>query len=192
MKMVNHTNGCKENPKKPYYLAEHLTFLDTFIKKRKSRGKSHPQSLELVYESDDSQPSGSNNFGDFAESLQHHFSESSNSSTPEAAPKQSQLKRKTQSQTVSDANNAAFRYPSFEAMKKPRSEANQYDDPDEAFLKSMLTDMKMMNDYQKRNFKAGVLNLAGQILNQPLMIPPVCPITSNDVKPFSFVNENDG
>ena len=37
-------------------------------------------------------------------------------------------------------------------------------DPDMAFFQSVLPDMQLMNDTQKRQFKIGILNLAQQIL----------------------------
>lgn len=48
-------------------------------------------------------------------------------------------------------------------LKRKRSEESD-EDPDMMFLKSLLPDMKSMNDSQKRKFKIGILNLSDNIL----------------------------
>lgn len=186
VKQMNYPpSGSAAKPKSSYYLAEHLDFLDMFIKIRKPRG--NVKSPESPSGLDTSQCHfGSGHFGDTEESVQQ--SDTSNTSTSEPDMSRLPYKRKSGYQTkprnqmnpMHSDMNTAFQY--FEQRKNLRAQGKQSEDPDESFLKSILPDMKCMNEHQKRNFKVGILNLAGQILNQPVMVPHLPFIGSSSLK----------
>lgn len=63
-------------------------------------------------------------------------------------------------------NNSAYEY--FQSKKNTSKivHENKPQDPEVSFLMSVLPDFKEMNADQKRRFKIGILNLAGNILNE--------------------------
>ncbi|XP_050506511.1 uncharacterized protein LOC126884572 [Diabrotica virgifera virgifera] len=82
---------------------------------------------------------------------------------------ESKLKKlKTAHVTLEDVNKVVLDY--FEENKKKQSTNRPFDsandDADVQFLLSLLPDLKKMTDRQKRKYKVGVLNLAGQILDE--------------------------
>jgi hypothetical protein len=102
---------------------------------------------------------------DDSSQLQHLASPEYNFVTP--APRK-RRKNSTSSISIDDANRSAFDF--FQAKKKE----NKQEDPDLSFLKSILPDMKEMTGDQKRRFKVGILNLAGQILSESTVSPAQC------------------
>lgn len=66
--------------------------------------------------------------------------------------------------TLEDVNKSAFEY--FQMKKQTPQKTSTDNDADSLFLLSVLPDMKKMTDRQKRKFKVGILNLAGQILDE--------------------------
>lgn len=100
-------------------------------------------------------------------------------STPEPGRRTSSDKKRLRNKksSLDDLNKAVIDY--FENKKKRLELAPAITDPDAAFLKSILPDMKKMSEANKRNFKVAVIQLAGQYLNEPvtitspLSVPPV-------------------
>ncbi|CAH2007606.1 unnamed protein product [Acanthoscelides obtectus] len=80
--------------------------------------------------------------------------------------------------SLADVNKSAFEF--FEKKKqapyKPPAFTN--DDADVQFLLSLLPDLKKMSDKQKRKYKVGVLNLAGEILDEPVVSHISAPLFS--------------
>ncbi|CAH2001679.1 unnamed protein product [Acanthoscelides obtectus] len=80
--------------------------------------------------------------------------------------------------SLADLNKSAFEF--FEKKKqapyKPPAFTN--DDADVQFLLSLLPDLKKMTDKQKRKYKVGVLNLAGEILDEPVVSHISAPLFS--------------
>lgn len=179
MKQLNkNTSGSAAKSKKQYYLADYLCFLDTYIKSRQPTGNLQPLSPEIADEhsnstQDLSDVDESRDTNEFSRQAISITTDTSAPSTPEpstSASVQSGYKRqRKRSATINEVNTAAIDY--FEFRKKQHNSASSATDPDEAFLKSVLPDMKNMTETQKRNFKVGVLHLAGQILNQPVVTP---------------------
>lgn len=96
----------------------------------------------------------------------------------------------TQNQvTLEDVNKSAFEY--FEKKKQApyRPPALTNDDADVQFLLSLLPDLKRMTDKQKRKYKVGVLNLADEILDEPLLPLTTVPLCSPDaVRSYSSLS----
>lgn len=131
---------------KEYYLAPHLHFIDQFLRPRKMKGGFRPKLQQLSSESDteDNVGSGSTSPPPIEESF------------ISGGPLQGR------SPTLKDVNKSAFDY--FN-QKNYQAKSNSLD-PDLAFLQSVLPDLKAMSSDQKRRFKIGVLNLAGQLLSE--------------------------
>ncbi|XP_028164360.1 transcription factor Adf-1-like [Ostrinia furnacalis] len=181
-------SGSAAKSKKPYYLSEYLHFLDTFIRSRTPTGNVQSQSVETDKERESEvTEEQSNSIPDISDADEESFtrdetleanripglSDYSNPSTPETSvPIQSNFYRRKNKQatSLSEVNRSAIKY--FDERKKRQNSAPAVLDPDEAFLKSVLPDMKNMTEAQKRNFKVAVLRVAGEILNQPVVTPP--------------------
>lgn len=73
------------------------------------------------------------------------------------------LKTKQRGVQLDDVNRAAFDF--FNSKKKKI--VPEEEDPDLFFLKSLLPDMKSMNDDQKRRYKMQMISVAGSILSEP-------------------------
>lgn len=195
-------SGSAAKSKKPYYLAEYLTFLDTFIKSRAPTGNLGLQSPEVsdeIYNSEEQSNSTQDlsdideestaSLRDISQSLRRPThnpldTDTSATSTPEPSSSnvaKSNIKRlrNKNTSTLSELNRTAINY-FEERTKRTQNSVTSVMDPDEAFLKSVLPDMKNMNEYQKRNFKVAVLHLAGRILNQPV-IAPVSSVPLQDI-----------
>ncbi|XP_050308275.1 uncharacterized protein LOC126744762 [Anthonomus grandis grandis] len=71
--------------------------------------------------------------------------------------------------SLADVNKSAYEF--FEKKKRApyRPPAFTNDDADVQFLLSLLPDLKKITDKQKRKYKVGVLNLADEILDQPVV-----------------------
>jgi len=73
------------------------------------------------------------------------------------------LKTKQRGVQLDDFNRIAFDF--FNSKKKKI--VPEEEDPDLFFLKSLLPDMKSMNDDQKRRYKMQMISVAGSILSEP-------------------------
>jgi len=73
------------------------------------------------------------------------------------------LKTKQRGVQLDDVNRAALDF--FNSKKKKI--VPEVEDPDLCFLKSLLPDMKSMNDDQKRRYKIQMISVAGSILSEP-------------------------
>ena len=149
-----------------------MNFLDTFIRTRTPTGNL--QSSPAQTAENDEAPTFFTDFEDQANSISNvsdDILDTAATSTPEPGTSTSQSKyyrRKTkQTFTLNDVNKSAMNY--FEE-KKRQSSAQIVQDPDEAFLTSVLPDMKNMTETQKKIFKIAVLCIAGEILSQPVVM----------------------
>ncbi|GBP17865.1 hypothetical protein EVAR_7858_1 [Eumeta japonica] len=161
--------------KKPYYLAEYLQFLDAFVKSRIPTGNlqstSHPEKegQTIKQELTDGECSTLSESSEYSNTVSEVNAEATNIVATQSRTYTTRKRRKRKA-TVEDLNGATVQYP--EGKKKCQQSFQSTTDPDMAFLQSVLPDMKNMNEMQKRNFKVAVLNIAGQILNQPVTLPP--------------------
>ncbi|XP_074042252.1 uncharacterized protein [Leptinotarsa decemlineata] len=88
--------------------------------------------------------------------------------------KKPKIIKNTQNQvTLEDVNKSALEYFNKKKEASYRPPALTNDDADVQFLLSLLPDLKKMTDKQKRKYKVGVLNLAGEILDEPLTSAPL-------------------
>lgn len=161
---------------KPYYLASHLQFLDSFLKSRPSRANiiAKGQSTQQKVENSDDDTSNIENESDTQGSTQNTNQLTSNS--PPSTPLPAQIpehnhssghrkRRRSPVANVHDMNTSSCTY--FEAKQRlieQQGNSASHCDPDMAFFQSILPDMKAMNDRQKRSFKMGILRLADEIL----------------------------
>lgn len=160
-KYLNKTvpSGSSAKPIKPYYLAENLQFLQPFTKSRKSKGNSKQIQDKNTAKETDSSKSESE-----SDAALNDANECAEKSTPEAVhvPKKKKETRKYPS--LQEVNSSAFEYFQKKHSKLQECSEKNTEDPDRAFLISVLPDMKKMTDTQKRKFKIGILKLAGEIL----------------------------
>jgi len=93
-------------------------------------------------------------------------------------PPNKHFKTSKQSISISDVNNSAYEY--FQSKKNTSKivHENKPQDPEVSFLMSVLPDFKEMNADQKRRFKIGILNLAGNILNENTYKPTLEPFNN--------------
>lgn len=169
LKSLSGTSGSAAKTKRPYYLAEYLHFLQPFTKSRKSKGNisfppseiSSPEETQEVERdvSDQHEHDPQDSFPQPSNTVVNVPVEDEGFATP-ISQKIKKFKKATVS--LSDLNKTAVEYfQSRQADKEKKTE-----NPDLNFLKSLLSDMNEMNSDQKRRFKIGILNLAGQILNE--------------------------
>lgn len=93
----------------------------------------------------------------------NEYAEKSSSEVVHVPKKKKETKKYPSLQEV---NSSAFEYFQKKRTKLQECPEKNTEDPDRAFLISMLPDMKKMTDSQKRKFKIGILNLAGEILEE--------------------------
>lgn len=112
------------------------------------------------------------------------------SSTSLLSENKRKRKKSTQNQvTLEDVNKSAFEY--FERKKQtPASTTDDGDDADKLFLLSLLPDLKKMTDKQKRKYKVGILNLAGEILDEPQVSHTSAPLFSPTSSDSSLVMQS--
>lgn len=189
LKYINTPSGSAAKKKKPYYLAEYMTFLLPFTKSRTM--KSNIQTASPVADSGNSDSELDNNDelsnSQYEEGLQNEAfspitprhssytpdsfapaSEVTRASTSNKVSKKSRMSLNKSGPTLDDVNKSAFQY--FENKKASNqitSGKRQIDeDPDVLFLLSLLPDIKKMNDNQKRRYKIEMLTSAGNILDE--------------------------
>nr|CAD7411071.1 unnamed protein product [Timema poppensis] len=194
-------SGSGARTKKPYYLAGHLQFLQPFTKSRKSQGNistTQPVIYSLKTEQTQEEHDVDNNFDKEPEDARTEDRQTKRDISPKVASKPSEdnsfrtQASKKQKKTpkcptsIAEINRSASDY--FESKNTSCAEMNS-DDPDLAFVKSVLPDMKEMNNYQKRRFKIGILNLAGQILSE--YKPTVSPVLSASSASSTTMNPFD-
>lgn len=201
LKSLSGTSGSAAKAKRPYYLAEHLHFLQPFTKSRKSIGNipvplSQVCSPEEIHE----EQNDINNFEDGSEDLlseQHLSSNIAHTSSQGGSfstPTNTSTVRKV-SASLEEVNKSALEYFQYKKAVTEKKTEN----PDLDFFKSILPDMREMNADQKRRFKIGVLNLAGQILSEytPSALPQnpcqplsqsTCPYENNDAADINLGN----
>ncbi|VEN39139.1 unnamed protein product [Callosobruchus maculatus] len=174
--------GAKQ--RKPYYLASHLQFLNSFLRSRQSKGNivadaEEKAAQEEARDSDDESQNG--DITDmFDETTQDSFPDEITTipTTPRTPPPPEsngensfRKKRKSLMATLADVNSSACKY--FEAkqqfIEQRQNNKTRQLDPDMAFLQSFLPNMQAMNDRQKMRFKRGMLELAEGILYPPLV-----------------------
>lgn len=157
-KLLSLPAGSAAKKVKEYYLAQHLHFLDKYLKSRPSKSNLEPQCRSDTH-TDESEL-------DEEESMSP-FRPPSHSPSPQAqnhpSPLSSDSSKKSKMPTLKDVNQSAFDY--FNRKRQNIEKQMQPLDTDLAFLQSMLSDMKAMNLVQKRRFKMGVMQLAAQILD---------------------------
>ncbi|KAK7868962.1 hypothetical protein R5R35_002594 [Gryllus longicercus] len=170
--------GSSESPgnskfRRPYYLAEYLNFLKPFTKPRKPKA-SDQNVMALVTFPD---ITNEENSEDESEGLlkKEYFCEDNESQQNEVtSPVEEQslsfmscskrIKRDPEHCASNDVTRSSFDvYQLRQNFSECRAES---EDADFLFLRSILPDMKEMNKAQKRKFKIGILNLAGEILNE--------------------------
>ncbi|XP_030747119.1 uncharacterized protein LOC115875744 [Sitophilus oryzae] len=138
LKYINTPLGSAAKKKKPYYLAEHMTFLTPFTKSEYEEGLENeafsPISPRLSsYTPDSAAPA----------------SEVTRTSKSSKVFKKSRLSFNKSGPTLDDVKKSAFQY--FESKKA---------------LNQITSDIKKMNDNQKRRYKIEMLTSAGNILNE--------------------------
>lgn len=177
---------------KQYYLADHLHFLDTFLKSRQSKGNIVTE-VEVTEEGgggggdeEEEEEAGGGEEDDTQSSTQgandpitaNQDTPKPNTSLPPPTSEQKKdsgyRKRTRPSTSLSDVNSSALKY--FEIKQrlldqKSQSNSNPNPDPDLAFLHSILPDMKAMDSRQKRRFKMGVMQLTDDILKDTDVSP---------------------
>ncbi|GLV33563.1 hypothetical protein CBL_20280, partial [Carabus blaptoides fortunei] len=139
--------------RRPYYLADHLSFLHPFTKTRAMKNTDTSALQDELHS---------------AITISDHSSHASweeDTSSAAVVPAASVVSRKRK--------NKLLPYDSMHAKRTPMTNTSasstsneQNTDPDYAFLLSILPDMQVMTGEQKRRFKIGILNLAGQILEK--------------------------
>lgn len=172
--------------------------MDSFLKSRQSKGNFKTE-LEVRQEKEET--SGDENLNEttfkdndatqsFTQDDNHPTTDAMpQPSTPLAAPppeaKQNSgyRKRTTSAANLSDVNTSAFKY--FETKKKLLEQkqcgSSTLPDPDMAFVRSILPEMKAMNERQMRKFKLGVMQLADDIINDT-----VVPSSISSVATFNY------
>lgn len=150
-----------DGKRRPYYLADHLSFLHPFTKTRAMKlNDTSPESPEQDTELHP--PIETKYLQDINSQSSHQSScEEDSASSLATAPR-----NKRKGKLVSYETMLAKRTSTNGSTTASNSGDGQNPDPDYSFLLSVLPDMQEMNSEQKRRFKIGILNLAGQILKK--------------------------
>lgn len=169
-------SGSAAKVKRPYYLAEALNFLQPFTKSRKSKGIYKfpevpivsPEATQVVQSEspNDSEDELHDSVPEHEESNSggQQFSQVEHLGTPTVKRiAKSKSNPKKNDVSLADVNRSANDY--FR-LKASSTKEKKPENPDLDFFKSVLPDMNEMTSDQKRRFKMGILNLAGQILNE--------------------------
>ncbi|KAG8299637.1 hypothetical protein J6590_095761 [Homalodisca vitripennis] len=170
-------SGSATKQIKQYYLAEHLNFLDNFLKSRQSMAREEEEQNSEDEQLDDGTVEERDATQDSAQDANLPTSgDTSKASRPAPIPPtltteqksdSGYRKRKTPFTSLSEVNGSAFKY--FETKQRFLNQTSQRTstepDPDLAFLHSILPDMKAMDARQKRQLKIGVMKLADETLN---------------------------
>lgn len=176
-KLLSVPSGSSAKKVKEYYLAQHLHFLDRYLKSRPSKSNLQSQCRSDTH-TDES---------DLDEEPMSPFRPPFHSPSPQAqhhpSPLSSDSSKKSKTPTLKDVNQSAFEYFNRKRQKSEKENVQPLD-TDLAFLQSMLPDMKAMNLVQKRRFKMGVMQLAEQILGNEATS------TSEPVAPPSTIEQN--
>ncbi|KAL5237737.1 hypothetical protein ACI65C_005147 [Semiaphis heraclei] len=164
-------SGSGAKPKRPYYLAEYLNFLEPFTKSRKQTGNI-PVNLNTVNENlNENDLENSDDQADDNESADQSFDNFSDPNSKEdslyspstSSANVNKNKKKLAPVLLSDVNKAALDF--FSKRKKTDTE----EDMDLCFLKSLLPDMKLMTPDQKRRYKVQMINAASCILSEHIV-----------------------
>lgn len=154
-----------DGKRRPYYLADHLSFLHPFTKTRAMKlNDTSPASLEQ--DSELHPPIETKYLQDINSQSSHQSSceedSASASSLATTAPRNKRKGKLVSYETMLAKRTSTTN----DSTTTSNSSDGQNPDPDYSFLLSVLPDMQEMNGEQKRRFKIGILNLAGQILKK--------------------------
>lgn len=166
MKNNNKPSGSCSKRIKPYYLAEQLRFLDSFTKSRTPKGVYKVEESVLGSSTLNTPECGT------AIQIDGDAEHSRDTPTPSFTDKRTtndqidenfsianKIIKKNKYVSLKDVNASAMSY--FESRKLASSKEKQ--DPDLAFMYSLLPDIKDMTNEQKRRFKIGTLQLISEI-----------------------------
>ncbi|XP_046687185.1 uncharacterized protein LOC124372825 [Homalodisca vitripennis] len=207
-KLTKLPSGSATKKIKQYYLAEHLNFLDNFLKSRQSKGnitevetaQEEEQQNSEDEQLDDSTVEERDATQDSAQDANLPTTgDTSKASKPAPIPPtltteqkkdNGYRKRKTPFTSLSDVNSSAFKY--FETKQRLLNQTSQKTstepDPDLAFLHSILPDMKAMDARQKRQFKIGVMKLADETLNNVEISSVASASTRSSASTFNYTS----
>lgn len=193
LKTAKLPSGSGTRRKKPYYLAEFLSFLEPFTKSRKQSGNLggdsttfSSQPASLLQTEDDEQNANI----DSPSSIQLEESAFSDISVSDATTTKSTLLSeqsitaippmkvvKLSKVSIDDVNKAALEFFNARTSKKPVEAEN----PDLNFFKSLMPDMAEMNSDQKRRFRIGILTLMQDILSEKTSASTISTVLPNIV-----------
>lgn len=183
----NASSDPAENNKRPYYLADHLSYLLPFTKPKKSHTENEGPYLEdsisrfLEMESCISDQNIEGDELEPNEEIEYKYAPTEVSETDkcERLDPAAENSNKRSQPVHSDSPQRCEKYRRLDAAQElqvgksslPPQNAIDYSDSDMLFLMSLLPDLKRMNDYQKRKYKIGILRMGGEILNEHPAIP---------------------
>ncbi|XP_065074684.1 uncharacterized protein LOC135698567 [Ochlerotatus camptorhynchus] len=200
-----------ESSKRPYYLAEHLSYLLPFTKPKKSQAENDAPYLEdsisrfleidssisdQIIEGEELEPNEEIEF-------KYQFREPSETDKSERFDHGSGSSNKRDAPVHSDSHLMHEKYRRLDGsgdfpceVKRSHQTQNtiDYSDSDVLFLMSLLPDLKRMNDYQKRKYKIGILRMGGEILNEHPAAPSAssCQRTTRRNSSSSYMSPDSG
>lgn len=198
-----------ESSKRPYYLAEHLSYLLPFTKSKKRQGESDAPYLEdsisrfleldssvsdQIIEGEELEPNDEIEF-------KYQFREPSETDKSERLDHGSASSSKREAPVHSDPPQMREKYRRLDVtedfpgdVKRSYQVQNtiDYSDSDVLFLMSLLPDLKRMNDYQKRKYKIGLLRMGGEILDEHPAAPATSQRTTRRNSSSSYMSPDSG
>lgn len=197
-----------ENNKRPYYLAEHLSYLLPFTKPKKSQTDNDGPYLEdsiSRFLEIDSCISDQNIEGEELEpheEIEFKYQPTDNSGTDkcESLGHHPESSNKRNGPVHSDSPRMCEKYRRLDVSQDLHVAKNShlpqnvidYSDSDTLFLMSLLPDLKRMNDYQKRKYKIGILRMGGEILNEHPALTNSCQRTTRRNSSSSYMSPDSG